>query len=283
MYEKQLLRELEALRGDVSNAAKKVVPVANGAPKPSVVPPLEDFSDRNYVQPTSSGPSANGFHNAPHRQVPHTAGPADNGGPQGFTPHKLPDQPQIQHVPQSPSSSLFPRTRPGGQEPLSAASIQSFSTRGPLLLSQHNPNHSLPPQSPGAGPSSPVIAPERQSVPRPAESEAPLGGQFVDGTKSMFVTRSTLSPRPSLLSFSSSTSNIPGSNTPFDPLRNDSHARPTSPSPLHSGPSQQALQTQETDPLGSIRPYQMSSSVRVQPTRPRLDAREAASKLANMF
>ena len=38
------------------------------------------------------------------------------------------------------------------------------------------------------------------------------------------------------------------------------------------------------DPLGMARPGAfMSASVRVQPTRPRLDAREAASKLANMF
>ena len=269
MYERQLLRELEALRGDVSSAAKKVVAVANGIPKPSIVPPLEEFSDRNHVEPVPSAPIANGFHKATQNQVPHTAGLlADNGGPQGFTPHKLPNQPQAS-VP-----SLFPQTRLGRQEPLSAASVQSFS-------SQHSPSSPLPPQSPGAGPSNP-IPPERQSVPRPPVNEAPLGGHFVDGTKSMFVTKRTSSPRPSPLSVSSSTSNIPGPNVPFDPLRNDSYAGPIS-SPLHPGPSQQASQTQETDPLGSIRPHQMSSSVRVQPTRPRLDAREAASKLANMF
>ena len=278
MYERQLLRELEALRGDVSSAAKKVVAVANGVPKPSIVPPLEDFSDRNL--PVSSAPISNGFHKATQSQIPHTAGlPADNGGPQGFTPHKLPNQPQ------APVPSLFPQTRLGRQEPLSAASVQSSSSaRGPFSpsSSQHIPNPTLPPQSPGAGPSSPTISPERQSVPRPPVNEAPLGGHFVDGTKSMFVTRSTSIPHPSPLSVSSSTSNIPGPNVPFDPLRNDSYTGPVS-SPLHTGPSQQASQTQETDPLGSIRPHQMSSSVSVQPTRPRLDAREAASKLANMF
>ena len=279
MYERQLLRELEALRGDVSSAAKKVVAVANGVPKPSIVPPLEDFSDRNHVEPIPSAPIANGFHKTTQSQVPHTAGIlSDNGGPQGFTPHKLPNQPQ------APVPSLFPQTRLGRQEPLSAASVQSFSAaRGPFTpsSSQHIPNSPLTPQSPEAGPSSPTIAPERQSVPRPPVNEAPLGGHFVDGTKSMFVTKRTSSPRPSPLSVSSSTSNIPGPNAPFDPLRNDSYTGPVS-SPSH-GPSQQASQTQETDPLGFIRPHQMSSSVRVQPTRPRLDAREAASKLANMF
>lgn len=103
----------------------------------------------------------------------------------------------------------------------------------------------------------------------------------MDGTKSMFITKSTSSPRPSPLSFSSSTSNIPGPNVPFDPLRSDSYG--TVSSPLHNGLSHQPSQTRETDPLGSLKPHQMSSSVRVQPTRPKLDAREAASKLANMF
>jgi hypothetical protein len=39
----------------------------------------------------------------------------------------------------------------------------------------------------------------------------------------------------------------------------------------------------DVDPLGGIRPAHMSASVRVQPMRRKLDAREAASKLANMF
>jgi hypothetical protein len=39
----------------------------------------------------------------------------------------------------------------------------------------------------------------------------------------------------------------------------------------------------DLDPLGLAKPTYMTSSVRVQPTRPRLDAKEAASKLANMF
>ena len=255
MYERQLLRELEALRGDVSGAAKKVVAAANGVPKPSIVPPLEDFSDRIHVEPASSAPIANGFHKATQNQVPHTAGLlADNGGPQGYTPHKPPNQSQ------APVPSLFPQTRLGRQEPPSPASVQSFSSvRGPFSSSssQHSPNSSLPPQSPGAGPSSPTITPERQSVPKPPVNEAPLGGHFVDGTKSMFVTKSTSSPRPSPLSVSTSTSKTPGPNMPFDPLRHDSYTGPVS-SPLHTGPNQQASQTQETDPLGSIRPHQMS-------------------------
>ncbi|KAF8812315.1 hypothetical protein BYT27DRAFT_7087552 [Phlegmacium glaucopus] len=281
MYERQLLRELEALRADVNNAAKKVVPAANGVPKPSIIPPLEDFSARNHMESAPSAPLANGFQKAPQMQPPHTAGlVANSGGPQGFTPHKFPNQPQVPQIPQSSLPSPFPQTPVDRQEPLSAASVQSFSSAF-SPPSQHIPKHPLPPQSPGAGPSSPAIVPVRQTVSRPVVNEAPLGGRFVDGTKSMFVPKSTSSPRPSPLSFSSSTSNISGPNVPFDPLRNDSYGTVSSAS--HNGPNQQGSQTQETDPLGSIRPHQMTSSVRVQPTRPRLDAREAASKLANMF
>jgi len=286
MYERQLLRELEALRVDVSNAAKKAVPTANGVPKPSIIPPLEDFSDRNHMESAPSAPLANGFPKAPHMQPPHTAGLVNNGGPQGFTPHKFPNQPQVSQIqvpqiPQSPLPSPFPQTPADRQEPLSATSVQSFSSAFSSSPSQHIPKQPLPPQSPSAGPSSPAMAPRRQTVSRPVVNEAPLGGRFIDGTKSMFVPKSTSSPRPSPLSFSSSTSYIPGPNVPFDPLRNDSYG--TVSSPLHNGPSQQASQMQETDPLRSIKPHQMTSSVRVQPTRPRLDAREAASKLANMF
>jgi len=43
------------------------------------------------------------------------------------------------------------------------------------------------------------------------------------------------------------------------------------------------MQSDGLDPLGQARPSYMSQSVRVTPTRQKLDAREAASKLANMF
>ena len=43
------------------------------------------------------------------------------------------------------------------------------------------------------------------------------------------------------------------------------------------------MQSDGLDPLGQATPSYMTQSVRVTPTRQRLDAREAASKLANMF
>ncbi|KAF8192458.1 hypothetical protein BJ912DRAFT_1021758 [Pholiota molesta] len=155
LYERQLLRELEALRVDVSNAAKKVVPPVN--------------------------------------------------------------------APISPVTPQF-------CNPVRKATFAS--------------------QSPGAGPSSPGFS--QPTVPsKPAADEPPLGGRFVDGTKSMFVTKTTSVASP----------------------LTDSSSRG-----FHSN-----LLDLRDRPLGNIRPHQMSASMRVQPTRPRLDPREAASKLANMF
>lgn len=275
------MRELEALRSDISNAAKKVVPVANGAPKPSIVPPLED--DRPHPQPAPSAPLENGFQRQIQTQPPHTAGISQNS----FIPHHVPAQPNAFST-QSPLP--LSQTPSGRQDPFSTASSRSFTPTQalPSPTSSHTfARQQLLPQSPGAGPSSPVV-PINPGIPaRQAVDEPPLGGRFVDGTKSMFVPKSTSSPRPSPLSFSSSVSNIavPSSTAPFDPLRSDSY--PSISSPLQNaglrGPSQQPSRPQQIDPLGLGTPHTMTGSLRIQPTRPRLDAREAASKLANMF
>jgi hypothetical protein len=278
MYERQLLRELEALRGDISHAAKKVIPAANGAPKPSIIPPLED--DRLHAPPAPSAPLANGFQREIRTQPPHTAGITQSG----FIPHHVPTQPNSFNT-QNSLPSPFPQTPTERQDPLSAASFRSFTpTQAPSspTLSQTSARQQLPLQSPGAGPSSPAIPsgiPARQAV-----DEPPLGGRFVDGTKSMFVPKTTSSPRPSPLSFSSSVSNIagPSSTAPSDPLRSDSYASVSSPL-QNTSLLQQPSRPQHIDPLGLGTPQTMSRSLRIQPTRPRLDAREAASKLANMF
>ncbi|KAF9534782.1 Vps5 C terminal like-domain-containing protein [Crepidotus variabilis] len=290
MYERQLLRELEALRADIQGADKKVIPSANGVPKPTIIPPLEDF-DRRHPAPAPSAPISNGFHPPLPSQLqppPHTAGiPSRNGSPSGFVPNRQPPAPSA-HTIQSPTPSPFPQTPTFRQEPLSAASTQSFGPAGPLspatpvapTFQQRQP--SLPAQSPGAGPSSPV---PHSPVPKVAAEVPPLGGRFVDGTKSMFIQKSTSSPRPSPLATSASISNLQPSvpSGPLDPLRNASYSTVSSPihDPLSS--AQPPMRPQSVDPLGGLQPHQMTSSLRVQPSRPRLDAREAASKLANMF
>ncbi|KJA29924.1 hypothetical protein HYPSUDRAFT_60769 [Hypholoma sublateritium FD-334 SS-4] len=290
LYEKQLLRELEALRSDVSNAAKKVLPTTNGVPKPSIVPPLEDYNERPHPEPAPSAPLTNSFNRPPQAQSffqpPHTAGiPSQNG----FIPHRSTGPNFYSNSPgQSPPPSPFPQTPVGRQDPLSAASLRSFApTQPPMSPSASQfarQQQQAPPQSPGAGPSSPAL--RQNTLPSNNSNEPPLGGHFVDGTKSMFVTKTSTGPRPSPLSFSSSVSNVAAStpSAPFDPLRSDSYAVSLpSADATNRAVSQQLSRPQETDPLGNIRPHQMSASMRVQPTRPRLDPREAASKLANMF
>lgn len=147
------------------------------------------------------------------------------------------------------------------------------------------------PQSPIAGPSKPpALAP--QSLRSPVASQnvspgtapagargsgPPLGGRFVDGTKSMFIQPSssaqtqgsrfsTAAPRPS-----NTDPLLGGPLMSSDPIQ-----RPGTTDGTSRG-------TGDVDPLGGIRPAHMSASVRVQPMRRKLDAREAASKLANMF
>lgn len=260
MYERQLLKELEALRTDVSNSAKKHIPVRpNGAPRPSVIPPLEDFSAKAPIPRPASGPSGN--------------------------------SPRISQT--SPSFSA-----PGGQavppSPLTASSPAfSNTTYSPLSV------QSQPPQTPGAGPSSPAL-PQTPITPQRVESP-PLSGRFVDGTKSMFVkstsasspltpsARSPLSPsftrsRPEspLHAPAASGSSAAAAGGPSHPLASSATDIPSSYSAngRHAGSS---TATDSLDPLGMAKPTYMSASMRVQPTRPKLDPREAASKLANLF
>ncbi|KAI0638374.1 Vps5 C terminal like-domain-containing protein [Trametes polyzona] len=271
MYERQHLRELEALRPDVSNADKKHIPQKPvSAPRPSYVPPLEDFTPKPSIPRPSSGPPTNAPRAAPPSVPPLSASAFINGPSQG---------------------------------PLSSAGVPS-PVRAPL-----------PPQSPGAGPSS-ARMPSQSSFAPPLMDGPPLGGRLVDGTKSMFVKSPSSPLASSAVPASTSTPGLPPApqspapqtapKTPVDPLSATSSFAPspstTGPpaphplaasafvpsthSPLANGRSNSVsggTPTNDLDPLGMARPVNMSASVRVQPTRPRLDAREAASKLANMF
>ncbi|KZT05656.1 uncharacterized protein LAESUDRAFT_224030 [Laetiporus sulphureus 93-53] len=242
MYERQLLRELEALRPDVQNAAKKHVPAKPAAaPRPTYIPPLEDFSKPPAPRPASAVPTTSTFKVSPNT----TQGPPR-------TANASPQPP----LPVSPS-------------PSSTGTIRS----------------TLPPQSPGAGPSSPFPQQSSFTPPQLSSDGPPLGGRFVDGTKSMFVKSTSspfspvsplhrpISPAPSARGTLDSPLHGPHplTNPPLSPL-----SRPTN-GGFSSMPSSPAV-----DPLTGM-PVTMSQSMRIQPTRPKLDAREAASKLANMF
>lgn len=286
MYEKQHLRELESLRADVANAANKVeVPVI--VPRPSFVPPLEDFSKSH---PAANVPSSSNDRFTPARQPPPSQ-PSPSSPP--FSRNSFASQQTSAPIPDSPQSYLH--------TPASADAPRPF---GPGPISPLHPNHpgsqpstsTKPLQSPGAGPSRAAFSP---NVPRSSVSEGgpPLGGRFVDGTKSMIVTSSSSFVRPTL-SRPSQTNGGPQrpqsaaahqppvkvTGEPYDPL-----SAPVTPSASHTNgasplsPAPASNDYEGLDPLGQAKPQLMTGSVRLPPTRSRLDAKEAASKLANMF
>lgn len=263
MYERQLLRELEALRTDVNNAAKKVVPQSNGVPRPSVIPPLEDFTKppgpKSALPPSSNaGRGPGGF----------GQGPLSSS--QSFT----------RPPPQSADPGVSSFTKPGPQGPLGPPS-QSVAPPSQTYVKPAQ----KPPQSPGAGPSTSPGPSQITFAPPPEDDGPPLGGKFVDGTKSMFVKPPT-SPSPL-----GQTPATPSASAQFNPLQSPLHPNPlgrtaTMPAVPDSptrGLNGRPAQSDGLDPLGQIKPSYMSQSMRVTPSRQRLDAREAASKLANMF
>jgi hypothetical protein len=252
MYEKQLLRELEALRPDVNNAAKKVTPQSNGIPRPSVIPPLEDFTKPPGQRSASAFLSHSSISN---HGVP-SAGPTMSAS-----------QSYVKTQPHSASTTTsFARQDPVTSQTTIAPPSQSYTKQSPL-----------PPQSPGAGPSKSPASSPADSATLPAVEGPPLGGKLVEGTRSMFIKRS-LSSSPL------GTSAIPQT---YARVQSPLHSDPLSPLSSAQVPPQglngRTRQSDELDPLGQAKPNYMSQSVRVTPTRPRLDAREAASKLANMF
>jgi hypothetical protein len=205
-------------------------------------------------------------------------GPKPNGIPKPTVVPPLEDDSNPSR-PAVPSSSLTRGRASAPSLPPSAISGRPGISQAPV------------PQSPIAGPSKPPVATPQSFRPpvasqnitpgtAPAEArgnEPPLGGRFADGTKSLFI-------QPS------SSAQIQGSGFPTAAPRS-SNTDPLLGSPLMSSdPIQRPGTTDgisrgagDVDPLGGIRPAHMSASVRVQPMRRKLDAREAASKLANMF
>lgn len=266
MYERQHLRELEALRTDISNAASKAIQTKPAVvPRPSVIPKLEDDSKPPVPRPASAAAATATIISGTRSAFVHST----------------------TSIPSSPITASH-RGSVSGLPPTSPASTAPSSAG--LPPSTQSP---LPPQSPGAGPSSP--APHRSAAFTPPLMDGPpLGGRFVDGTKSMFVKNT---PSPLVPSASSTFSpQTPAKSAGFpSPL----HAPATATTPTTIGAANPLAQSMsaahiqssalysngqpELDPLGLAKPHQMSASMRVQPTRPRLDAREAASKLANMF
>ena len=253
MYERQLLKELEALRSDVASAAKKVVSPSTGPPKPKIIPPLEDY--RNHP------------HSAP---IP----PTTNDG----RTTTQPNFPSLNSSQSQQSASSQTQTLPGLDDPLSPTFLIGPQQQPPMAASTpafaSSRTQALPP-------------PNQQTKTAPAQPHdigsssyqsplhAPPLGRFGDGTR--------IFTQPSVASTSQPITTAPvGLSQTFDPLRSGATPRPTAtPSPDKSTiPGQQTV---GVDPAAQVRSHQMAQSMHMPLTRPRLDAREAASKLANMF
>lgn len=258
LYERQLLKDLESLRVDVSNANKKVLPAAK-APRPSIIPPLEDFGE--HPAPPSA-PVVNG-----NRQARHLPPPPQTAGPSG-----APFRSQQTNPPSRERSSTAPSPALNGSPhvPQPLSSSHSFAPAQSSPLAAPIARQPLA----ASASASDVLPSSRPQVDGSPAPEPPLGGKFLDGSKSMFITP-THGPSTSAAGASG--------NPPIDPLRNDAYKPAIS--PLHDGvqrsASAQPSPLGSFDPLGQIKTRNMSSSVRIQ--RPRLDPKEAASKLANMF
>lgn len=275
MYERQLLKELEALRSDVASAAQKVLP-ASGPPKPTVVLPLEDY---RYVPPA---PPTNSLH-TPSPNVPtppHTSfntgvstystmRPPHSSDPLAASQGSFGNTPQAAHI-QSPSPTAS--TDPLSAAPSSSRSVSSTPQQILSPASTSSNSFQTRPLSPpvnrtsSPSPASPMQQPLSGTLtPRSPLHEQPLSGNLIDGTKSLYITPPSAASQP------------------FDPLRSGPPVQSATSSPLQSSPTGSQQQSAGFNSFAQVRPHQMSQSMRVQPTRPRLDAREAASKLANMF
>lgn len=290
MYERQVLKELEALRPDISGAADKVVPQPNGAPKPTFIPPLEEAPIPRPIQPPTKNPL-----NSPPLTTPSfsasripDAGPTIPGSRSGPPPLQQPG-PEIVRSMTSPQPTSPQRAAPvpppvnSNNDPLLGnrfvdGTKSMFVGRSPQF---HTPSTvtsstsalTLPTSTPAPPPPAPKVLPPSVVVQQEVQKNFdPLSNP----ARSVARASSTPIMEPS---------KQPEPIGPLGPLG------PGGPTHIHgNGPMMtQSVIIQPTprsdeglDPLGMAKPTNMVASMRA-PQRPRLDPREAASKLANMF
>ncbi|KAF7301931.1 PX domain-containing protein [Mycena indigotica] len=269
MYERQLLRELEALRADVATAADKWVPPANGVPKPPVIPGLEES-----LKPTPPPPEPKAVPSLPP-PAPATNGSRFAPGTQPLPPHiQTPQQrAPFQSFSQSLANPLGHQTPAPTPGPPSASSTQAIYDRSRDPLTPSSTQSSLQPspspsvssfarQSPPTGSSSVPPSPKQSQTPTASSNGPPLGGRLVDGSKSMFIktpTSAVVPPSPLSASISASSPLVPSPLTPtpsstfgqsVDPLLGagvgpSTFSRTSTASPLHDSPSWRASQWPE--------------------------------------
>lgn len=297
MYERQILKELEALRPDISGAADKA-PQSNGIPKPTVILPLEE-----PLVPRPAPPPVKNTPNSPPLTTPSfstsripDASPAISGPRPGLPPLQQPGPeivrsmtspqptPPQQPAPVSPpvkpnndpllgnrfvdgTQSMFVRHSPQFHTPSTITSSTSATVLPTTVLPTSTP--APPPPAPKVLPPSVVVQQEVQKNSDPLSNPS----RVVPRASSTPIMEPPKQPGPV------------GPMGPLGPLG------PLGPTPTHgNGPMMtQSVIIQPTpkpndgfDPLGMGKPTNITASMRV-PQRPRLDPREAASKLANMF
>ena len=286
MYERQLLKELEALRPDISGAADKAMPHANGIPKPTVILPLED--------PKPAPPPAKNVPGSPPLTTPSFSTsriPAASPTRPGPPPLQQPGPEIVRSMtspqptsPQRPTS--IPAPMNSNDDPLLGNKFvdgtRSMFVRPspqfhtPSTITSSASAYVVPTSTPAPPPPAPKVLPPSVVVQQEVQKNYdPLGnpGKGISRASSTPIMEPPKQPEPV------------GPMGPLGPLG------PRGPTPAHSnGPMMtQSVIVQPTvrpnddlDPLGMAKPTNMSASVRP-PQRPRLDPREAASKLANMF
>lgn len=257
-YERQRLREMEALLPDIEVADSKALP-ATGPIRPSVVPKLDEGTSRS-----SEGLPPRAEQVVPSK-VPSSFGPL-HGAPALPSKSNIPPPLTFQSSNASSSTSANPQiaqnsspvygradhpaSAPVPHTPTSAGpSGHAKTERAATTLPTSGPLHSAPPTQNLANTSTPPKTETR--VYHEPDPLGPLGP--TPQTRRTIVSNSFASPLE------------PSATLPRSRTNDETRA--------------------EIDPLGLGKPSQLSQSVRT-PTksqRPRLDAREAASKLANIF
>ena len=292
MYERQLLKELEALRPDISGAADKVVPQANGVPKPTVILPLEEPPVPKPAPPPVKNPpnspplTTHSFSTSripdaspaipeprlgpplqqPSPEIVRSMTSPQPTSPQRATPAPPPvesnDDPLLGNRFADGTRSMFVRPSPQFHTP---STITSSTSASVLLTTTPAP----PPPVPKVLPPSVVVQQEARKNHDPLSNPSTV----IARPSSTPIMQPSKQPEPV------------GPMGPLGPLG------PLGPTPTYrNGPMMtQSVIVQPTlkpngglDPFGMAKPTNMTASMRA-PQRPRLDPREAASKLANMF
>lgn len=282
MYERQLLKELDALRPDISSAADKMTPQADGAPKPTVILPLEE-----PPLPKLAPPPVKNAQNSPPLTTP------------SFSTSQIPDAPPT--IP-APRPGLPPLQQPSPEIVRSMTSPQPTSPQRPVK-SNNDPllgnrfvdgTRSMfvrPPQF--HTPSTVTSSTSASVLPTSAPTPPPLAPKVLPPS---VVVQQEVQKNYDPLS-NPGRAIARASSTPIEPPKQSEPVGPLGPlGPLGPTPTygNGAMMTQSVivqptpkpsdglDPLGMAKPTNLSASMRG-PQRPRLDPREAASKLANMF